>query len=127
MGCFSYLCKICDKGILSTSYRGEMVTLYHLVDGKVVEEMTGEYDSYGRVFDENMESRHWKEDWDTMVDQQFGPDLSSGIAAIHVRCKHRGMIPTERSDDDPNQGWGDDESEESLEASVNQDLEINGR
>lgn len=50
MGCFSYLCKECGKGIMSNSFRGEMVKLFYLKDGTVVEEMEGEYNSYGSVF-----------------------------------------------------------------------------
>lgn len=50
MGCFSYLCKECGKGILSNSFKGEMVKLFYIKDGKVIEMMEGEYDSYGRVF-----------------------------------------------------------------------------
>ena len=50
MGCFSFLCQKCNKGILSTSFHGEQCKLYLLKDGKVIEMMEGEYDSYGRVF-----------------------------------------------------------------------------
>jgi hypothetical protein len=50
MGCFSYLCKECGKGILSNSFCGEKVKLFYIKDGDVIEYMEGEYDSYGRVF-----------------------------------------------------------------------------
>jgi hypothetical protein len=50
MGCFSYLCNECGKGILSNSFRGEQVKLFYIKGGKIVEEMEGEYDSYGSVF-----------------------------------------------------------------------------
>jgi hypothetical protein len=70
MGCFSYLCKECGKEILSNSFRGEQVKLFYLQDGKVVEQMEGEYDSYGCVFIDGTQaegvnhplrqSRNWK-------------------------------------------------------------------
>jgi hypothetical protein len=50
MGCFSYMCKECDKPVLSTSFAGQDVWLFLLKDGKVVQQMDGEYDSYGRCF-----------------------------------------------------------------------------
>lgn len=50
MGCFSFKCKGCDTGINSTSFEGEHCQLFLLRDGKVIQEMEGDYDSYGRVF-----------------------------------------------------------------------------
>lgn len=50
MGCFSFLCKECNEPINSDSVHGEWVRLFLLNKGKVVHEMEGEYDSYGRVF-----------------------------------------------------------------------------
>jgi hypothetical protein len=50
MGCISFLCKECGQGVNSDSFKGEMVKLFLLKDGKVLQEMEGEYDSYGRVF-----------------------------------------------------------------------------
>lgn len=50
MGCFSFLCKECNKPVNSDSFEGEMVKLFLLKDGKVIQQMEGEYDSYGRVF-----------------------------------------------------------------------------
>ena len=50
MGCFSFLCLECGKGILSNSFKGERVKLFYLRDNKVIEQMEGEYDSYGGVF-----------------------------------------------------------------------------
>ncbi len=111
MACFSYICPVCGKGILSTSFSGERCTLFLLVDGKVVEQMTGEYDSYGSVFNEKNNGGDvitWTAmDWDEICDLQFGGNRSSGIAAIHARCKPDGYVPTVRSKDDPNQGWGE--------------------
>lgn len=50
MGCFSFLCKECNNPINSSSFEGERVRLFLLKDGQVVQEMEGDYDSYGRVF-----------------------------------------------------------------------------
>lgn len=124
MGCFSFLCKVCERPINSDSHSGQHCTLYLLEDGKVIEEMTGQYDSYGRVFDENKESVNWKSyPWSmksepdclsydkTVCDLMFtgypfpgDPDpteqeLGNGIAAVHTRCKRKkAPAPTTRSD-----------------------------
>ncbi len=105
MGCFSFMCKRCDKAILSNSFRGQKVELFLLKEGKVIEQMSGEYDSYGRVFDNNMESIEWKMDWGDVCDLMFNKNRGNGIAAIHSSCWEN-EIPCERSYDDPNQGWG---------------------
>lgn len=102
MGCFSYICQKCDTPINSTSFTGELVKLFLLKKGKVVERMTGEYDSYGRVFG----GREWKTDWHSIVALHFSDDDTSGIAAIHRRCWD-GKLPTVKSANDPNQGWGE--------------------
>jgi hypothetical protein len=105
MGCFSFICKKCGKGINSTSFHGENVRLSLLQNGKVIEEMQGQYDSYGRVFDKDGESIEWKKDWNGVCDLMFANGKSSGISATHVDCGPD-ENPTERSEDDPNQGWG---------------------
>jgi hypothetical protein len=56
MGCFSYLCKKCGKGINSSSFDGEECIIFLLKDGKPVEKMEGRYDSYGCVF--TLEGKH---------------------------------------------------------------------
>ena len=105
MGCFSFLCQKYHKGILSNSFNGEKVKLFLLQDGKVIEEMEGPYDSYGRVFDKNMKSIKWSKDWSDICDLMFDDNVSNGIAAIHTKCFDE-RIPVVRSEDDPNQGWG---------------------
>ena len=110
MGCFSFLCQECNKPINSDSQRGERVTLWHLKSGRIEQEMTGEYDSYGRVFigefnDDLRESVMWDDDWGDVVDDTFNLDKSYGIAAIHEAC-YKDLIPIERSESDPDQGWG---------------------
>ena len=57
MGCFSFLCKECGKGINSTSFDGEKARLYWLKSGKVHQEMHGPYDSYGAVFTSDLSDR----------------------------------------------------------------------
>jgi len=107
MGCFSFLCQVCGKAILSNSFQGEKVRLFLLKDGKIIERMEGEYDSYGKVFTpEQKNSLNWRLDWRDVCDLMFSEDKSNGIAAIHSRCSTT-LLPTIRSEDDPNQGWGD--------------------
>ena len=127
MGCFSFLCKKCGKGIQSTSFSGHKCNLFLLKDGKVIQKMSGEYDSYGRVFKDGTqnpdvkhdlrESEYWKspidpekdenKSWSDVCDLLFDDDKSNGIAAYHQAC-YEGEVPTTRSYDDPNQGWGED-------------------
>ncbi len=107
MGCFSFLCKECNKATLSDSFRGEQVRLYLLKDGKVIEELQGEYDSYGRIFNKDFtDSVKWKIGWSAVCDLMFHPNKGHGIAAIHEKC-YKEEKPITRSQDDPNQGWGD--------------------
>jgi hypothetical protein len=106
MGCFSYLCKECGKGILSNSFRGEKAKLFLLQDGCVTEEMEGEYDSYGRVFDKDMKSIEWEMAWGDICNLSFNDDVCDGIAAIHSKC-WKGKVPATQSKGDPNQGWGE--------------------
>ena len=127
MGCFSFMCKECGKAILSDSFSGQEVKLFLLKDGKVIQEMEGQYDSYGRVFDNEMNTVYWNdpnpdtplkgdkeedtEIWHRVCDLMFKPDKSNGIAAIHSKC-YRECVPVTRSEDDPNQGWGDPDRED---------------
>jgi hypothetical protein len=136
MGCFSYLCPECGKGIKSSSFDGERCRLCFLVKGKIVETMTGRYDSYGRTFkdggshklvvspkmkmkpevktpsmaDDSFEWEYSK--WEDMVDMSFADDKTTGFAAIHEDCAPEDYEPTERSESDPNQGWGDGDDPE---------------
>jgi hypothetical protein len=118
MGCFSFICKKCGKGINSSSFDGENVRLSLLDKGKVIEEMQGAYDSYGRVFSPTKDpndksftdtsSFEWKKPWDEVCDLMFEGSNNSGISAIHVSCLGKNAdsyVPTEKSDDDPDQGW----------------------
>lgn len=117
MGCFSFLCKKCGKGIQSTSFSGHKCRLALLKDGKVIQEMQGEYDSYGRVFIEGTqakgvehdlkESAYWDTEWRIVCDLMFDKDKGNGIAAYHSKCDN-GEVPVTRSEDDPNQGWGEE-------------------
>jgi len=105
MGCFSFKCKESGKAVASSSFDGDAVRMYLLEDGKVIEEMVGHYDSYGRVFDGNGASYEWKTPWGEVCDLMFNPNESNGIAAV-LECYFTGEIPTTRSDDDRDQGWG---------------------
>jgi peptide methionine sulfoxide reductase MsrA len=107
MGCFSFICKESGLPVASSSFDGDAVRMYLLKDGKVVEEMRGHYDSYGRVFSDSTyeDSFEWKMEWGEVVDLMFHPDESNGVAVI-LEKYFTGNIPTTRSESDPDQGWG---------------------
>lgn len=109
MGCFSFICKKSGEPVLSNSYNGDAVYLFLLKKGRVVECMYGEYDSYGRVFDKDGNSFEWEMDWGEVCDLIDSNDKSDGICAIlegfYNPSKH--PFPTEQSEDDPDQGWGE--------------------
>lgn len=105
MGCFSFICTVCGKPINSSSFSGENVRLSLLDEGKVVEEMQGQYDSYGRVLDKNGDSIEWKKGWNEVCDLMFSKK-NSGMSATHVACITPDYKPEKISKDDPNQGWG---------------------
>jgi hypothetical protein len=126
MGCFSFMCNVSGKPGLSSSFNGSPVYLFLLKDGKVIEEMYGNYDSYGRVFKNEIrgdvphelyDSFEWKMDWNKVCDLMFSDNSGDGIALILAE-HYNGVHPTVRSDDDPNQGWGGDDEEECLMAST---------
>lgn len=98
MGCFSYMCKECNTSIRSDSASGELVALFRLRGGIVIEALVGSYDSYGSVYDQD-----WNGNWASHVETHFNKDKSSGFAAVHTRCFKR--VPETISDDDPEQGW----------------------
>jgi hypothetical protein len=127
MGCFSFICKKCRRAVISDSLRGENVRLSLLKDGQVIEEMQGQYDSYGAVFDENHRAFEWKSmPWDSVVDLMFHPKKNNGIAATHVECKPD-EFPETRSADDPGQGWGRLKSEHRGECEIFHKLYENGK
>ena len=106
MGCFSFICKESGLPVASSSFDGDAVRMYLLKDGKVLEEMRGHYDSYGRVFTADKEdSFEWKMKWGEVVDLMFHKDESNGVAVI-LEKYFNNTIPTTRSEGDPNQGWG---------------------
>jgi hypothetical protein len=108
MGCFSFLCKECDKPVNSDSHSGQNVNMYLLKDGKVLEEMSGQYNSYGNVFTARRESVAWESmPWDKVCDLIFSANKNEGLAVVHTKCfKKKTLVPTTKSKDDPNQGWG---------------------
>ena len=115
MGCFSFICKESGKPVASSSFDGDACRLYLLKDGKVIEEMRGHYDSYGRVFgsfkdpkDTSMTdttSFEWDTPWGDVCDLIFDSNEGNGIAVV-LEKYFNGTIPTTKSKDDPNQGWG---------------------
>lgn len=116
MGCFSFLCNVCGRPINSDSFSGENARLKLIKDGKVLEEMQGPYDSYGRVFSDEKDpadktltsesSFEWKLDWGECCDLMFDNNPNNGLAAAHVACIHGDDYPLENSKGDPDQGWG---------------------
>jgi len=122
MGCFSFICKKSGKAVSSSSFSGDAVHLFLLKNGKVIEHMYGNYDSYGRVFSDikqdydksltDTTSFEWNMNWHDVCTLMFSPDESNGIAAIlDSHWKEGDLYPTTRSAEDPNQGWGDDEND----------------
>lgn len=107
MGCFSFMCKRTEKPALSSSFDGSACHMFLLKNGKVIEEMFGNYDSYGSVFDGNGESFQWKLPWSNVCDLMFDQNESNGIALILTTEPITEDLPTTRSSNDPNQGWGD--------------------
>ncbi len=107
MGCFSFICKESGLPVASSSFDGDACRMYLLKDGKVIEEMRGHYDSYGRVFTDSTyeDSFEWKMEWGEVCDLMFDKDESNGIAVI-LEKYFTGRIPTTRSEGDPDQGWG---------------------
>ena len=104
MGCFSYLCKKCERNIQEFDRaRG-----YLLVNGVVVEEQRGRYDLYGRAVPDEKEmyteDSQWTHgEWGDLVDLHFNDDKSTGFAFMHEECAD-GLMPTTVSKDDPEQG-----------------------
>lgn len=108
MGCFSFICKKSGKPALSTSFDGSPCHMFLLKNGKVIEEMFGNYDSYGRVFNNVGESFKWSTPWKGVCKLMFSKDKSNGIALVLTDTPITGTIPSTRSKDDPDQGWGSD-------------------
>jgi len=104
MGCFSFICKNSGKSINSDSFNGDAVKLYLLKDGKVIEEMHGNYDSYGRVFDGGDGNFEWNLDWGLVCDLMFEGGDGNGIAVVLDKFDD-GTVPTTQSEGDPDQGW----------------------
>jgi len=106
MGCFSFVCKESGLPVASSSFSGDAVRMYLLKDGKVIEEMRGHYDSYGRVFHADKEdSFQWKMDWSDVCNLMFNSKDDDGIAVV-LEKYFTGDIPTTQSEGDPDQGWG---------------------
>jgi hypothetical protein len=94
--------------VASDSFSGDAVRLYLLKNGEVIEEMRGHYDSYGRVFKDKQceDSFEWKMHWSDVCDMMFNDNVGDGIAVV-LEKYFRDTIPTEQSEGDPDQGWGE--------------------
>ena len=68
MGCFSFMCKECGRQIVCDDGQQDDVRLYLLFEGEIKEEMSGKYDSYGRVDDEFGTTVEWETDWENVCD-----------------------------------------------------------
>jgi hypothetical protein len=110
MGCFSFICKVEDRGVESTSFDGDAVHLFLLKKGKVIEHMYGNYNSYGAVFKKGLnDSFEWQMKWSDVCNLMFDENEGNGIAAIlESNWKEGDPYPTVQSEGDPNQGWGDE-------------------
>lgn len=106
MGCFSFICKNTGKAVMSNSFDGMPVHLFLLKDGKVLEHMYGNYDSYGNVFSnvDKKEKFNWSMNWNSICNLMFNSKPGDGIAAVLAEA-YDGVPPTTKSLDDPHQGW----------------------
>ena len=105
MGCFSFICSVCGEAVRSNSQDGEHCTLYLLKKGKIIQQMTGQYDSYGNVYGDS-----WDKDWNDVVEMMFDGHHDTGICAVHTDCSkgHRvKFVPKAQSAPDPEQGCGE--------------------
>ena len=116
MGCFSFKCKVSGKPVNSSSFDGDAVHMFLLKDGKPIEYMFGNYDSYGRVFGPTKDpndtsltdttSFEWNLEWGEVCDLIFNDNEGDGIAVVLDEF-YNGEIPTTQSEDDPDQGWNE--------------------
>lgn len=108
MGNFSYICKGCNTPVNDM----EKCVFFLLDKGIIVEYQIGTNNNYGATTEaerkeHSFSGETWKyKDWDELVTMMCGNDKTSGFAVYHQVCYHD-QIPTEESEDDPNQGWGE--------------------
>jgi hypothetical protein len=101
MGSFSFKCKESNKAISD----GDACRIYLLKDGKVLEEMRGHYDTFGRVEDGSFGSLEWNMPWRDICDLMFDDNDGNGLALV-LEKYFKNKIPTTISEDDSSQGWG---------------------
>ncbi len=110
MGFFSYLCKVCNDPI-NFDYdtnTGEHCTLYLLKNGRIIETMTGQYNNYGCVYDDNKKDVEWQSyDWTGVCRLHFFANENCGLAAVHTDCLSHELLIETQSKADENQGNGD--------------------
>jgi hypothetical protein len=91
MGCFSFICKESNLPVAE----GDAVRMYLLKNGKVVEEMRGHYDLYGKVYNDSGDSFEWDMEWSDVCDLMFSDNDGDGIAVILEYYFKDGVIQTE--------------------------------
>jgi len=106
--------------------------MYLLKDGKVIEEMRGHYDSYGRVFKDSTydDSFEWSLEWGKVCDLMFTDNEGDGIATKGVlypnlieqadgwfynesgpeNCEHQGYFYDETDYDDEDEDSDDEDN-----------------
>ena len=96
MGMFSYMDRITGEQICG----GDNVRLYRLVTDEMRNAVSFSDDIW------------LSEEWGGIVDEHFSDDETSGICAILESNHYDGFAPTERSLDDPDQGWRQEDEED---------------
>ena len=116
MGSFSFKCSVSGEPVNSDSQSGEVVYIFLLREGKILEEMYGMYDSYGHAFTRSkyscsnpwiMKSFEWKMPWSEVCDLMFDDNADSGLMMIKEKY-YDGLhgLTLKQSQSDPNQGDG---------------------
>ena len=105
---FSYICKVCNRNIKSNTEAGERCKIFLLVNGNIVETMSGQYNGFGSVFEKGLKKSYdWEyANWDKLVDIHLNDNPKDGFAAYHEAC-YRNHRPGTRSENDPNRAMGD--------------------
>ena len=100
----SYKCSLTNKPLQSNSTSGDLVYIFLLKQGQVIEYMYGNYDGYNSVIkstnDDGVTSSFtWKTNLSDMNNLRFHKDESNGIAVILASYWKEGDIfPSKRSD-----------------------------
>jgi len=133
MGNFSYISQNDDEPLLNPWHQETLCELQFLIEGNVIEKMRGVYNGYGSVKTDKpfvhqvLKDGEWVnmteqtlasasarkssgalwilKDWDSIVGFHYSNDISSGIAAWHLRNLEQNIPDAStRSEDDEDQG-----------------------